>query len=70
MTLDPNAQLDPSQITDVRGRGFPGGGRGLAAGGGGIVVVIAALAIALLGGDPSVLLGGAGADSAPIGDVS
>jgi predicted metalloprotease len=51
MTFDPNAQLDPGQITDRRGMGGRGG---LAIGGGGIGVVLF-LAYILLGGDPSSL---------------
>ena len=54
MTFKPGAQLDPSQVTDVRGRSM-GGGRGLAVGGGGIGLVIA-LVYLLLGGDPSSLV--------------
>ena len=51
MTFNPNAQLDPGQITDRRGMGGRGG---LAIGGGGIGVVLF-LAYILLGGDPSSL---------------
>jgi uncharacterized protein len=51
MTFDPNAQLDPGQVTDRRGMGGRGG---LAIGGGGIGVVLF-LAYILLGGDPSSL---------------
>ena len=51
MTFDPNARLDPGQITDRRGMGGRGG---LAIGGGGIGVVLF-LAYVLLGGDPSSL---------------
>ena len=40
MTFNSGAQLDPDQVTDVRGRSY-GGGRGLAVGGGGIGLVIA-----------------------------
>jgi len=53
MTFDPDAQLDPGQVTDVRGR--TGGGRTLAFGGGGLGLVIA-IAYLLLGGDPSALI--------------
>ena len=60
MTFDPNAQLDPSQVTDARGGSRLGGrGGGLAIGGGGIGIVIAIVYL-LLGGDPSVLLNGGG----------
>ena len=51
MTFNPDAQLDPGQITDRRGMGGRGG---LAIGGGGIGVVLF-LAYILLGGDPSSL---------------
>ena len=58
MTFDPNAQLDPSQVTDVRGSSRLGGrGGGLAIGGGGLGLVIAIVYV-LLGGDPGALLGG------------
>lgn len=60
MSFRPDAQLDPEQVRDVRGRR----GAGLAVGGGGIGVVLVALAIMLLGGDPSVLLGGGGSSPA------
>jgi predicted metalloprotease len=53
MTFNPDAQLDPDQVTDVRGR--RGGGRTLAFGGGGLGLVIA-IAYLLLGGDPSALI--------------
>jgi predicted metalloprotease len=52
MTFKPGAQLDPDQVTDVRGR--TRGGRGLAIGGGGLGLVIA-IAYLLLGGDPAAL---------------
>ena len=58
MTFDPNAQLDPSQVTDVRGSSRLGGrSGGLAIGGGGIGLVIAILYV-LLGGNPGDLIGG------------
>jgi predicted metalloprotease len=53
MTFNPGAQLDPDQVTDVRGR--TGGGRTLAVGGGGIGLVIAIVYL-LLGGNPSALV--------------
>ena len=60
MTFDPNAQLDPSQVTDVRGSSRLGGrGGGLAVGGGGIGLVIAIIYV-LLGGNPGDLLGTGG----------
>jgi predicted metalloprotease len=63
MTFDPNAQLDPSQVTDVRGGSRLGGrGGGLAIGGGGLGLVIAIIYV-LLGGNPAALLGsGSGVD--------
>ena len=54
MTFKPGAELDPGQVTDVRGRSY-GGGRGLAVGGGGIGLVIAIVYL-LLGGDPGALI--------------
>jgi uncharacterized protein len=58
MTFDPNAQLDPTQVTDVRGSSRIGGrGGGLAIGGGGLGLVIAIIYV-LLGGNPGDLLGG------------
>ena len=60
MTFDPNAQLDPSQVTDVRGSSRVGGrGGGLAVGGGGIGLVIAIIYI-LLGGNPGDLINSGG----------
>ena len=63
MTFNQGSQLDPGQVTDVRGRSY-GGGRGLAVGGGGIGLVIAIVYL-LLGGDPSALI-----TQAPAGGVS
>jgi Predicted metalloprotease len=51
MTFDPNASLDPGQITDRRGMGGRGG---LAIGGGGIGLVIL-IVYTLLGGNPNDL---------------
>ena len=69
MSFDPNAQLDPGQLEDRRGRGGRVGGRGIAVGGGGIGVVVLVVAYLLLGGDPSLLLvdgnGGTGPVSGP-----
>jgi uncharacterized protein len=70
MTFDPNAQLDPTSVTDARGGGGGGGrlggrGGGLAVGTGGLGLVIAIIYV-LLGGDPGALLGtGTGSGSAP-----
>jgi predicted metalloprotease len=67
MTFDPNARLDPSEVTDVRGNSrFGGRSGGLAVGGGGLGLVIAIVYL-LLGGDPGALLngGGAPADNGP-----
>jgi predicted metalloprotease len=63
MTFNPNVQLDPTQVTDVRGRSMGRGG-GLAVGGGGIGLVIAIIYV-LLGGNPGDLIsssGGSGPD--------
>ena len=62
MTFDPNVRLDPTQVTDVRGRSVGRGG-GLAVGGGGLGLVIA-LIYMLLGGNPGDLIGSNGG-SAP-----
>jgi predicted metalloprotease len=51
MTFDPNAQLDPGQITDRRGMGGRGG---VATVGGGLGLILV-LAYALLGGNPNDL---------------
>jgi predicted metalloprotease len=51
MTFNPNASLDPGQISDRRGMG---GGGGLAVGGGGIGLVLV-IAYMLLGGNPNDL---------------
>jgi uncharacterized protein len=53
MTFDPNAQLEPGQISDRRGMG---GRTGIAIGGGGLGLVLL-LAYALLGGNPEDLSG-------------
>ena len=57
MTFNPNASLDPSQVTDVRGRTV--GGRGVAIGGGTIGIILT-IAYLLLGGNPADLGIGAG----------
>jgi predicted metalloprotease len=57
VTFRPGSRLDPSQVSDARGRGFGGGAGGLAAGGGGLLLVLAVVYV-LLGGDPSVFLQG------------
>jgi predicted metalloprotease len=54
VTFRPDAQLDPDQVTDVRGRSY-GGGRTLAVGGGGLGLVIAIVYL-LLGGNPAALV--------------
>ncbi|MEK6720187.1 MAG: neutral zinc metallopeptidase [Chloroflexota bacterium] len=53
MTFRRNQRLDPSQVSDVRGRRVSGG-RGLAVGGGGLGLVIVIVYV-LLGGDPGQL---------------
>ena len=53
MAFDPNARLDPDQVTDVRGSRI--GARGLAIGGGGIGTVVLVVIYLLLGGNPSDL---------------
>jgi uncharacterized protein len=64
MTFDPNVRLDPTAVTDVRGRSGLGRGGGLAFGGGGLGLIIAIIYV-LLGGNPGDLIssgGGAGPD--------
>jgi predicted metalloprotease len=54
VTFKPDAQLDPSQVEDRRGRGSGAGGPVIVGGGGiGLVILIAAL---LLGVDPTGLI--------------
>ena len=66
MTFDPNAQLDPTQVTDVRGSRRVGGG-GMAVGGGGIGIVVLIIYM-LLGGDIGAIGGlGGGTGTAPEG---
>jgi len=55
MAFDPNSQLDPGQVSDVRGSRF--GGRGLAIGGGGGLGLILVVVYLLLGGNLSDLGG-------------
>jgi predicted metalloprotease len=55
VTFNPNVRLDPSQVTDIRGRG-PGRGGGLVVGGGGLSILLA-LIYFLLGGNPGDLAG-------------
>src|SRR6185437_3003240 len=55
MAFDPNARLDPGQVSDVRGSRF--GGRGLAIGGGGGLGLILVVVYLLLGGNLSDLGG-------------
>lgn len=52
MSFNPNARLDPGQISDRRG--IPGGRGGLAIGGGGLGIALL-LVYTLLGGNPSDL---------------
>jgi predicted metalloprotease len=50
MRFNRNSRLDPSQVQDVRGRGFPGGGGVAIGGGAGILGLIVFLLINVLGG--------------------
>ena len=52
MTFNPNASLDPGQITDRRGMGRGGG---VLLGGGGGIGIVLLIAYTLLGGNPSDL---------------
>ncbi|MDQ6793640.1 MAG: neutral zinc metallopeptidase [Chloroflexota bacterium] len=61
MTFNPDARLDPSQVEDVRGRSYGGGGRTIAVGGGGIGLVIAILYV-LLGGNLNAIAPQSGSD--------
>jgi predicted metalloprotease len=65
VTFNRGARLDPTQVTDVRGRSV--GGRGMAIGGGGVGLVIAIVYL-LLGGDPGALVSpAAGPVTGPVG---
>jgi uncharacterized protein len=65
MRFDEDAQLDASQVEDVRGRGgFGGFGRGGVAVGGGVGLILMLLVL-LLGGDPSAILGGSAPPAQP-----
>jgi uncharacterized protein len=66
MTFRPDANLDPGQVRDVRGRRMRGGGMAVGGGLGGLILVAAI--ILLGGGDLGDLLGGVGA--LPEGPVS
>jgi predicted metalloprotease len=67
MTFDPNAQLDPSQVTDARGGGGGrlGGRGGMVVGGGGIGSVVLIVLYLLFGGNIGDLLGGGGTGTGP-----
>ena len=56
MDFDDNASLDTGQVSDVRGRSFPGGGLAIG-GGGGILALVLAL---VFGFSPGDLTGGGG----------
>jgi predicted metalloprotease len=66
MRFDENAQLDTSQVEDVRGRGggLGGFGRGGIAVGGGAGLILMLLVL-LFGGDPSSILGGSSPQTQP-----
>jgi predicted metalloprotease len=55
VTFNPNVRLDPSEVTDIRGRGVGRGG-GIAVGGG-VVGLLITLIYVLLGGNPGDLAG-------------
>jgi predicted metalloprotease len=55
MSFNPNTQLDPGQVTDVRGSRF--GRRGLMLGGGGGIGIVLAIIYLLAGGNPADLGG-------------
>ena len=57
MDFDDDARLDTSRVSDIRGRGGFGGGRGAAIGGGGLGIVGLLVAL-LLGVNPADLGGG------------
>lgn len=66
MTFRPDAQLDPTQVEDRRGRRVRGGG--LALGGGGIGTIIIIVLLLMTGGNLGGLLGAPGAmDEGPVG---
>ena len=68
MDFDDAARLDTSRVSDVRGRGGFGGGRGAAIGGGGLGIV--GLLVALLLGINPADLGGGGGSTVPLGGGS
>jgi uncharacterized protein len=70
MELNENADLDTSQVEDVRGSGGGGGGGfgGLPIGGGGLVGIIVTIVLALVGGYFGVNNLGGGSSSAPSGN--
>ncbi|MDQ6682257.1 MAG: neutral zinc metallopeptidase [Chloroflexota bacterium] len=65
MTFNPNAQLDPSQVEDVRGGGGRLGGRGGMVAGGGLGGVVIVVLYLLLGGN----LSGTGSQSGGLGGL-
>ncbi|NUR29921.1 MAG: hypothetical protein HOV83_29400, partial [Catenulispora sp.] len=64
MSLNENAEVDTSQVTDVRGSGGGGGGGGgFRLGGGGLIGTLVTLALLVIGGITGVnVIGGGGGD--------
>src|SRR4051794_13344951 len=62
MSLNENAQIDTSQVTDVRGSGGGVFGRGRLPGGGGLVSTLVVLGLLIIGGITGVNVLGGGSD--------
>jgi uncharacterized protein len=69
MDFDDDARLDTSGVSDLRGGGGFGGGRGVAIGGGGLGLVGLLIAL-VLGVNPADLTGGGAGTDSPGGGVS